>query len=223
MTMFDSDPEREKSETAHVGTAAPGSPAERSSVATPDLRRRAFLTTSLATIAGLAVWQLRKPRVLQVAAAATEPKEVTVVLFSDSGERLKKTSIAKVIKTQDQWRKQLSPNAYDITRNADTEMAFSGQYWNLHDKGFYRCICCDNALFDSSTKFDSGTGWPSFWQPIAAENVIETRDTTYGMVRTAVSCTECDAHLGHVFDDGPEPTHLRYCMNSASLRFVKHA
>jgi len=183
--------------------------------------RRVFLTGAAAVMAGLALWQWKKPRVLEVAAAASEPKEVTVVVFSDSGQRLKRVSIAKVIKTPDEWRKQLSPNAYDITRNADTEMAFSGKYWNLHDKGLFRCICCDNALFDSATKFESGTGWPSFYQPIAQENVTEVRDTTFGMVRTAVSCTECDAHLGHVFDDGPEPTHLRYCMNSASLRFVK--
>lgn len=188
--------------------------------AAPNIQRRAFVATSLATLAGLALWQWRKPRLLQAAAMA-EPKEVTIVLFSDSGQRLKEVRIPKVVKTEAEWRKQLTPNAYDITRNADTEFAFSGKYWNLHDKGVYRCICCDNALFDSATKFDSGTGWPSFWQPIAKENVTEIRDTTFGMVRTAVSCTECDAHLGHVFDDGPEPTHLRYCMNSASLRFVK--
>ena len=185
-----------------------------------NVRRRAFLGSAALAIGGLALWQWKKPALLEAAPAA-EPKDVTIVLFSDAGERQKEVTIAKVIKTSAEWRKQLSTNAYDITRNADTEMAFSGQYWNLHDKGIYRCICCDNALFDSATKFESGTGWPSFWQPIAKENVTEITDTTLGMERTAVACTECDAHLGHVFDDGPPPTNLRYCMNSASLRFVK--
>lgn len=187
----------------------------------PDPRRRAFLAASVTTLAGLALWQWRHPRVL--AAASTQPKDVTIILFSDFGERLKSVRVPKIIKTADEWHAQLSPNIYDITRNADTEIAFTGKYWNLHDTGLYRCICCDNALFDSSTKFDSGTGWPSFWQPIAKENVTDSRDTAFGMVRTAVSCTRCDAHLGHVFDDGPEPTGLRYCMNSASLRFVKRS
>jgi peptide-methionine (R)-S-oxide reductase len=185
-----------------------------------NVRRRAFLGSAALAIGGLALWQWKKPVLLEAAPTA-EPKDVTIVLFSDAGERQKKVTIAKVIKTSAEWRKQLSANAYDITRNADTEMAFSGQYWNLHDKGIYRCICCDNALFDSATKFESGTGWPSFWQPIAKDNVTEITDTTLGMERTAVACTECDAHLGHVFDDGPPPTNLRYCMNSASLRFVK--
>ena len=188
-----------------------------------DVRRRVFLATAASTVAGLALWQWRKPSVLEAAPAVLpEPKEVTIVVFSDAGRRLKIERIPKVVKTEDEWRKQLSGNAFDITRHADTEIAYSGKYWNLHDKGIYRCICCDSALFDSSTKFESGTGWPSFWAPIAAENVTEIRDTTFGMVRTAVACTECDAHLGHVFDDGPDPTHLRYCMNSASLRFVKY-
>ena len=200
--------------------------AEKKSEA-PNLQRRAFVATSMATLAGLALWQWRKPAVLRAASAAAgeqavgQPKEVTVVLFSEAGERLKQVRVARVVKTEDEWRKQLGENAFDITRHADTEFAFSGKYWNLHEKGLYRCICCDNALFSSATKFESGTGWPSFWAPVAAENVTEIRDTTLGMVRTAVACTECDAHLGHVFDDGPEPTHLRYCMNSASLRFVK--
>ena len=223
--MLEQDTDRK---TTHVGTAAQacpersrmGCPAEQSSAA-GSMQRRMFLASSVATIAGLALWQWRKPTLLQAAHAPSgEAKEVTVVLFSDAGQRLKKERIAKVVKTEDEWRKQLSGNAFGITRHADTEIAFSGKYWNLHDKGIYRCICCDNALFDSATKFESGTGWPSFWAPIAAENVTELRDTTFGIVRTAVACTECDAHLGHVFDDGPEPTHLRYCMNSASLRFV---
>ena len=205
--MFDSDLDRE---AAHEDSTS--------------LRRRTFMVSAAAAIAGLALWQWKKPTVLEAAPAVpSEPKEVAIVLFSDSGERLKPVRIPKVIKTAAEWRKQLPAGVFDITRNADTEIAFSGKYWNLHDKGIYRCICCGNALFDSATKFESGTGWPSFWAPIASENVTEIRDTTFGMVRTAVACTECDAHLGHVFDDGPEPTHLRYCMNSASLRFVRSA
>jgi peptide-methionine (R)-S-oxide reductase len=191
---------------------------EKNNLAQPS--RRIFLASAAAAIGGIALWSWKKPHVIEAAAASTKPQEVTIVQFSDAGVKLKKVHVMKVIKTEDEWRKQLSPLAFEVTRHADTERAFSGQYWDLHDKGIFRCICCDNALFSSKTKFESGTGWPSFWEPIASENVHESNDTSLGMVRSAVSCKQCDSHLGHVFDDGPLPTHLRYCMNSASLRFV---
>lgn len=182
--------------------------------------RRQFLMGAAATVGGAVLVHWARPRTV-IAAPKSEPGEVTIVQFSDDGKKLRKLKVAKVIKSDEEWRKQLSPNVFEITRHADTEFAYTGKYWNLHDKGIYRCICCDNALFASSTKFNSGTGWPSFWEPIAEENVREIRDGSLGMIRTAVACKECDAHLGHVFDDGPKPTGLRYCMNSASLRFVK--
>lgn len=149
------------------------------------------------------------------------PKEVKIVRFSDAGQRGEIVTLPVVVKTEAEWQQKLSPAAFEVTRHAATERAFSGEYWNLHDKGLFRCICCDTALFSSETKFESGTGWPSFWQPIAKENVREDVDSSLGMERTAVSCRLCNAHLGHVFDDGPRPTGLRYCMNSVSLRFVK--
>jgi peptide-methionine (R)-S-oxide reductase len=124
-------------------------------------------------------------------------------------------------KTEAEWKAQLSPASFEVARHAETERPFTGELLNVHDKGVFRCICCDTALFSSVTKFESGTGWPSFWAPIAKENVLETSDNSLGMQRTAVSCRRCDAHLGHVFDDGPQPTGLRYCMNSVSLKFAK--
>jgi peptide-methionine (R)-S-oxide reductase len=184
-----------------------------------DITRRLFLLTSVTAAAGAFLWRVGMSETMHATSKAAS-QEVTIVLFSDTGDRIRKVEIPKVVKTEAEWRKQLSPRAFAITRRADTEIAFTGKFWNLHESGIYRCVCCGNALFSSRTKFDSGTGWPSFWAPIAQENIQTTSDTSLGMERTAVSCTECDAHLGHVFDDGPEPTHLRYCINSESLQFV---
>ena len=129
--------------------------------------------------------------------------------------------VERIKKTDDEWKKSLSKESYNVARQQGYRQAFTGKYHNCHEDGIYQCVCCGTDLFDSKTKFDSGTGWPSFWKPIAEENVKEHNDRSFGMLRKEVLCARCDAHLGHVFDDGPKPTGLRYCMNSASLKLVK--
>jgi len=186
------------------------------------LDRRAFLVSaavaaSSATFVGLRSGLLFEPPPVN---AADLPANVTIVQFGPDGKKKGKMTVPHIAKSDAEWRQQLEPISYEVTRHAATERPYTGATWNLHDKGIYNCICCDTALFSSATKFESGTGWPSFWEPIARENVVETHDPSDGMVRTAVSCRRCDAHLGHVFDDGPPPAGLRYCINESALHFV---
>jgi peptide-methionine (R)-S-oxide reductase len=186
-------------------------------------RRRALLLTPLA-FAGLVILWARKNRDSEDSSGAGGwGEEVTIIEFNDAGKNLGPESVRKVTHSSGDWHKQLSAEQYYVTREQGTDVAFSGTYYQMHQNGLFRCICCDNAVFSSDTKFDSGTGWPSFWAPIAEQNVRTRSDFTLLVKRTEVHCTRCDGHLGHLFNDGPEPTNLRYCMNESSLRFIPHA
>jgi peptide-methionine (R)-S-oxide reductase len=181
--------------------------------------RRGFLLGAVAAPLSMAACA----RAAEPPAKAAPAGPVTIENFDAAGKSTGKVSVPRVVKTDEEWRKLLPNAAYVVTRHEGTERPYSGEYNDNHADGIYRCICCDTALYDSRTKFESGTGWPSFWKPISNANVNEIADNSLMMQRTAVACKRCDAHLGHVFDDGPDPTGLRYCMNSVSLKFYPRA
>jgi peptide-methionine (R)-S-oxide reductase len=185
-------------------------------------RRRALWITPFA-FAGLVAISSRKGSDSDAAVSANDNSEVVIVPFTDQGERLAPISVKRLVREDAEWRKSLDTEQYYVTRHQGTDTAFTGTYFQIHDSGLFRCICCGNPLFSSAAKFDSGTGWPSFSAPVAEENIRTRKDTSMFMERVAVACKQCDAHLGHVFTDGPEPTGLRYCINESSLRFVRFA
>jgi peptide-methionine (R)-S-oxide reductase len=181
----------------------------------PHYERRAFLLLAAAGSGGYVVWARRPAN-----SGPPQPTRVRIAEFDAGGLPVGVIEVGVIRKTNSEWMKQLPPDSYSVTRQKDTEFAGTGAYEKFYEDGVYRCICCATAVFDSKAKYASGTGWPSFTEPIAKENVVEAPSAFFGIRETEVKCARCDAHLGHVFDDGPPPGNLRYCINSVALRFV---